>query len=79
MVDNGEISYCLGLTIKRDRANKIVTISQANYIENILTRFGMERCKAVSTPLEPGVYIYNFPLMIKITLSCTLIRGQRFD
>ena len=55
MTDNGEISYCLGLTIKRDRENKIITISQGNYIENILERFGMERCKPVATPLEPGV------------------------
>jgi hypothetical protein len=55
MVDNGEISHCLGLIIKRDRANKIITISQSNYIEEILTKFGMEGSRPVATPLEPGV------------------------
>ena len=54
MVDNGEISYCLGLSIKRDRANKILTISQGNYVENILIKFGMENCRSVATPLEQG-------------------------
>ena len=55
MVDNGEISHCLGLNIKRDRANKIITISQGNYVENLLARFGMEKCRPVATTLEPGV------------------------
>ena len=59
MVDNGEISYCLGLSIKRDRKNKVITISQANYIDNVLKKFGMENCKPVATPLEPGVKYYK--------------------
>ena len=59
MTDNGEISYCLGLSIIRDRANKIITISQGNYVENLLTRFGMENSRPVSTPLEPGVKYYK--------------------
>ena len=52
MADNGEICYCLGLSIKRDRANKILTISQGNYVENILTKFGMQNCRPVATPLS---------------------------
>ena len=59
MVDNGEISYCLGLSIKRDRVNKIITISQTNYIENILAKFGMSKCNPVATPLEQGVKFYK--------------------
>ena len=55
MVDNGEISYCLGLAIKRDRERKIITISQPSYLEDVLDRFGMKNCKPVATPLEPGV------------------------
>ena len=36
------------------RANKILTISQGNYVENILIKFGMENCRSVATPLEQG-------------------------
>ena len=60
MVDNGEISYCLGLTIKRDRINRILTISQPQYIENILIRFGMQNCRPVTTPAEPGMKYSKF-------------------
>ena len=59
MVDNGEISYCLGLSIKRDRVNKVLTISQPNYVEDVLVKFGMQNCRPVATPLEPGVKYYK--------------------
>ena len=59
MVDNGEISYFLGLSIKRDRKNKIITISQESYVEEILTKFGMDKCRPVGTPLEPNVKYYK--------------------
>ena len=59
MVDNGEIKHCLGLIIKRDRKNKILSISQSNYIENVLVKFGMENSRPVATPLEPGVPFYK--------------------
>ena len=55
MVDNGNISFCLGLSIKQDRKKKTTSISQPTYIENILMKFGMENCRPVATPLEPGV------------------------
>ena len=54
MEDLGEIHYCLGMSVKRDRAAKITTINQKVYLENVLKRFGMSDCKPVSTPMEPG-------------------------
>ena len=54
MVDQGEIHYLLGMSIKRDRESRTLTISQTNYVEKVLRKFGMENCKPVSTPLEPG-------------------------
>ena len=54
MIDQGEIHYLLGLSIKRDRESRTLTISQPNYTEKVLRKFGMENCKPVSTPLEPG-------------------------
>ena len=54
MVDQGEIHYLLGMSIKRDRKLRTLTINQPTYLEKVLKRFGMEHCKPVSTPLEPG-------------------------
>ena len=54
MIDQGEIHYLLGMSIKRDRECRTLTISQPNYLEKVLKKFGMENCKPVSTPLEPG-------------------------
>lgn len=54
MEDQGEIHYLLGMSIKRDRANKILTIDQKLYLEGVLKRFGMANCNPVSTPMENG-------------------------
>ena len=54
MIDQGEIHYLLGLSIKRDRESRTLTISQPNYTEKVLRKFGMENCKPISPPLEPG-------------------------
>ena len=45
MVDQGEAHSILGKLINRDRATKTLFISQPNYLENILKKFGMENCK----------------------------------
>ena len=52
MEDLGEINYCLGMQIKRDRNEKVLKISQKAYLENVLKKFGMQDCKPISTPLE---------------------------
>ena len=54
MDDRGQVHYLLGMSIQRERESKILTISQKSYLENILKRFGIQDCKPVSTPLEPG-------------------------
>ena len=54
MEDRGEIHYCLGMSITRDRASRILTINQRAYLENILKRYQMFECKPVSTPMEIG-------------------------
>lgn len=59
MVDLGEIHFVLGMSIKRDRANKMLFINQEKYLESVLNRFGMQDCKPVSTPLEPGVTFHK--------------------
>ena len=54
MVDQGEIHYLLGMSIKRNRECRTLTISQTNYVEKVLRKFGMENCKPIATPLELG-------------------------
>lgn len=54
MVDQGEIHYLLGMSIKRDRKSRTLTISQPAYLQKVVERFGMKNSKPVSTPLEHG-------------------------
>ena len=54
MVDLREIHFILGMSNKRDRATRTLTISQGQYLKDLLKRFGMEECKPVSTLLESG-------------------------
>ena len=54
MDDRGEIHFILGMEVKRDRKNKVMTICQKSYLETVLVRFGMQDCKPVGTPLETG-------------------------
>ena len=59
MVDLGEIHFVLGMSVKRDRANKVLFINQEKYLRSALNRFGMHDSKPVSTPLEPGVTFHK--------------------
>ena len=54
MEDEGELHFCLGMSIKRDRNQGTLTIDQKAYLESVLRRFGMADCKPVSTPMEAG-------------------------
>ena len=51
MKDLGVAKKILGMKISRDRKNRTLTLSQADYVEKVLQRFSMENAKVVSTPL----------------------------
>ena len=53
MKDLGAAKQIIGMKISKDRQNRTLTLSQADYLEKVLQRFSMEHAKAVSTPL-PG-------------------------
>ena len=53
--DLGPSSYLLGIEITRDRPNRSLSLSQRQYIINMLERFGFSDCNPVSTPMEPGL------------------------
>ena len=47
------------MSVKRDRANKVLFINQEKYLKSVLNRFEIQDCKPVSTPLEPGVTFHK--------------------
>ena len=52
MSDLGELNFFFGVHIERNRAARTITMHQKSYIEEVLTRFGMEECKPIGTPLD---------------------------
>ena len=57
MKDLGEASYVLGIKILRDRKNKTLALSQANYIDKVLERFSMENSKKSLLPTRHGFFL----------------------
>ena len=52
MTDLGEPKEFLGISIKRDRFNRMTTLSQEPYIDKILERFGGNDLCQTKTPME---------------------------
>ena len=55
MKDLGELHFCLGIRIQRNRGERSIMLSQTSYIDNVLARFGMTDCKPAATPMDPGL------------------------
>ena len=55
----GEASYVLGIKILRDRKNKTLALSQANYIDKVLERFSTENSKKGLLPTRHGISLCN--------------------
>ena len=47
----GEPKVFLSMKIDRDRENQILTLTQSDYIENCLEKFGMKDCTPMCTPM----------------------------
>ena len=52
MKDLGEVHYCLGIQVERDRDNRQMKLHQAQYLSNLLEKFGMQDCKPAATPVD---------------------------
>ena len=50
--DLGPALWLLGCNIQRDRQNRTLTISQRQYVIDLLEDFGMTDCKPVATPMS---------------------------
>ena len=51
MKDLGAAKKILGVQLKRDRKNGILSLTQHKYIKKVLEKFNMDICKPVQTPL----------------------------
>lgn len=61
MTDLGPCSYYLGMSIRRDRQNRILYLSQETYIHKVLHQFQMNDCTPVSTPIDTSPVPENEP------------------
>jgi hypothetical protein len=59
--DMGEPKKIIGIQIERDRENESISLSQTQYINGILTRFGFHNISPVTTPLDPNVILHKRP------------------
>ena len=57
MKDLGEAQYVLGIQIIRDRKNRTLALSQATYINKMLTRYSMQNSKKGLLPFRHGVHL----------------------
>jgi len=55
VTDLGEPSKIVGIEITHDRAQRKITIMQTNYIDVILTKYGLQDASPVHTPLDPNI------------------------
>jgi hypothetical protein len=57
--DLGRLSWFLSLSISRDRQDRIIMLSQAQYVEEMLERYDMAAVSPTSTPLPPGTVLHS--------------------
>jgi ribonuclease HI len=50
--DLGDMQYCLGIEVKRDRSQKTIYMSQDGYVKKVAERFGLLDCKPTHSPAD---------------------------
>ena len=53
----GPTNWLLGVHIQRDRSKRSITLSQRQYIIDMLEDYGFPGCTPVQTPMEPGLHL----------------------
>jgi len=61
ITDLGPLTVFLGIEIRRNRQLRSLHISQQQYIQTILMRFGMSNAAIISTPADPLVHLTTLP------------------
>ncbi|POM63921.1 Hypothetical protein PHPALM_20621, partial [Phytophthora palmivora] len=67
MKDLGDIHYLLKMEIKRDRTNKILSMSQHKYIMDLLQKFEMTECSSEPTPQAKSVVLGSLVYLVRGT------------
>jgi len=57
MTDLRPLTIFLGIEIRRNRQLRSLHISQQQYIQTILMRFGMSKAAIISTPADQHVHL----------------------
>jgi hypothetical protein len=57
MKDLGELRWCLGLRVTRNREDRTITLDQEKYSDTILIRFGMDGCKPRAIPMSTNTIL----------------------
>ena len=52
--DLGKLSYFLGMSIVQEQEGRVTWMGQMAYTQKLLTKTGMNDCKPVKTPVDPG-------------------------
>lgn len=55
--DLGHSHFLLGIEITRDRSKRSLSLSQRQYIIDMLANYGFSGCTPVQTPMEPGLHL----------------------
>ena len=53
--NRGPAFYFLGVEILRDKVNRLLYLSQRNYISEVLKHFNFNDSKSIKVPLQPGL------------------------
>lgn len=53
----GGVKQCLGMSVNVDKNKGVITLSQANYINQLLIKFNKTESKAFDTPMDGKLHI----------------------
>jgi hypothetical protein len=53
----GPTSWLLGIQVTRDFSNHSISLSQHQYIVDMLNQYGFADCNPISTPMDPGLVL----------------------
>lgn len=55
MKDLGLLSKFLGINVKQNLKTGVTELDQIEYLKNVRSKFNMENCKTMSTPIDPNL------------------------
>ena len=59
ITDLGELHWLLGIEVTRNREEQTIALLQRLYLESTTHRFGFDKLKPVSSPMEPHIKLTN--------------------